>query len=986
MQRFLSSLLNRKWQGFKVIHHAVLPAREPRHGDLASPLPAPLRETLGQMGISHLYNHQANALDRIRAGENVVVATPTSSGKSLIYNLAVTESLLADPRGHALYLFPIKALSRDQLETAQTFFETAHREGAPARFQAAIYDGDTKPYQRAKIRQQHPHVLITNPDMLHYAMLAFHPKWEEFWRKLRFVVIDEMHTYRGIFGSHVAQILRRLQRVCRFYGSRPQFVLLSATIANPNELAAQLIGGEESSFAVVREHGAPQAKRHFVFLEPEDGTVGHASGMAAQLVARAAEAGLKTIAFTQSRKVTELVHMSVLRAVPKLAHRVSSYRAGFLPEERRHIEQQLASGSLAAVISTSALELGIDIGGLDLCILVGYPGTVMTTWQRGGRVGRGGQESAIVLIPQPDALDHYIIQHPEQFLESSYEIAVTDPDNEEILKAHLPCAAAEVPFEAAEIEGLGDTVRGVFRLLVQTGRILQTLDGAQWLSSASNPHRLIDIRSVGDSYTILKSSEVEGEKSTALGKNEGIRALKECHPGAIYLHRGETYHVEKLDLEKKVILVSATKAPYFTRVKSEKETEILEILSSKPSGNFVARLGRLRVTERILGYERRRISSQELLGASPLELPPQTFETVGFWIEIEPQLTKSIQSAKLHFMGGIHAVEHAVISMFPLFALCDRNDIGGISCPQHPQVGKDAIFIYDGHPGGIGLAARGFGIVPALLDKTKDLIASCSCSEGCPACIHSPKCGSGNKPLDKQAALAVLKYLTGEWDLSSPPAEEQSSIEDGQDSAATLPTSVASPARQPRIGFFDLETQRLANEVGGWHNKHLMRVSVAVLFDTHSGSFKTYREEDVAELIEHLKEMDLVVGFNVKSFDYEVLRAYTPFDFGRLKTFDILDEIRQRLGFRLSLDHLADKTLGKPKSSDGIQAVQWFREKKWEPLIQHCELDVELTRDLFYHALEKGFLVYSDRSGRLLRLLTPWNLDDLLQAPTISLI
>jgi DEAD/DEAH box helicase domain-containing protein len=974
IQRFLNSLLNLERQGFKVVHHAILPAKEPRHGVLDIPLPPVLQESLAQLGIPRLYCHQTFALDRIRAGENVVVATPTSSGKSLIYNLAVTEALLADPDRRALYLFPIKALSRDQLETLQSFFDRASSTQDRGRFQASIYDGDTTPYQRAKIRQHHPHVLITNPDMVHYALLPFHSKWEDFWKKLKFVVVDEMHTYRGIFGSHVAQVFRRLMRICRFYGSHPQFVLLSATISNPKELAAQLIGVDPSSITVVQDHGAPQAKRHFIFLEPDEGAAGHASSTAAHLVARASEAGLKTIAFTQSRRLTELVHMSVLRISPKLARRVSSYRAGFLPEERRGIEQQLASGSLAAVISTSALELGIDIGGLDLCILVGYPGTVMTTWQRGGRVGRSGQESAIVLIPQSDALDHYVIHHPEEFLKSSYEIAVTDPLNEEILKAHLPCAAAELPYETQEVERQGGTVRDVFNHLIQTGKLVQTADGLYWLSSSMNPHRQVDIRSVGDSFTILKDGQ--GERKVALGKNEGLRALKECHPGAIYLHRGESYHVEKLDLEKKVILVSPSRAPYFTRVKSEKETEILETLSSKPAANFVVRLGRLRVTERILGYERRRLFTQELLGANPLDLPPQTFETVGFWIEIEQVLAKSVQAAKLHFMGGIHAVEHALISMFPLFALCDRNDIGGISCPQHPQVGKGAIFIYDGHPGGIGLAARGYGIILALLDKTKDLIASCPCSEGCPACIHSPKCGSGNKPLDKPAALAVLKYLTGEWELGR--AIEGSSQQPDEPALSPAASPEVPATTAPRIGFFDLETQRLANEVGGWHNKHLMRVSVAVLYDTLSETFRVYKEEDVPSLIEHLQRMDLVVGFNITGFDYEVLKAYTPFDFSRLRTFDILEDIHQRLGFRLSLDHLAGNTLGTPKTSDGIQAVQWFRELQWESLIHHCEVDVALTRDLFYHAIEKGYLVYADRQGRLLRLTTPWRLAELL--------
>ncbi len=391
-------------------------------------------------GIRRLYRHQTNALESLRRGASVVVATPTASGKSLIYNIAVAEALLADSQQRALYLFPTKALSRDQLGTVSDFLTTMAGE-PPLR--AAIYDGDTNAYQRAKIRQQIPHVLLTNPDMLHYALLAYHAKWVDLWRHLRLVVVDEMHTYRGIFGSHVAQIIRRLRRICRFYGSDPQFALLSATIANPGELAEQLI---QRPVTVIQEHCAPQPKRHFLFLQPEESP----SAVAAHLVVLAARQGLKTIAFTQSRKLTELVHMSVQRMAPELRHKVSSYRAGFLPEERRVIEQNLASGSLSAVISTSALEVGIDIGILDLCILVGYPGTIMTTWQRGGRVGRGGQESAIILVPGEDALDQYIIHHPQEFLGSHYEVAVVDPDNPEILRAHLPCAAAELPLERTE--------------------------------------------------------------------------------------------------------------------------------------------------------------------------------------------------------------------------------------------------------------------------------------------------------------------------------------------------------------------------------------------------------------------------------------------------------------------------------------------------------------------------------------------------------
>lgn len=972
IQRFLANILRDTWDGFHVVHHEVLQDSPPVFGQTKTPLPEALQKALLKLSIPNLYAHQARALDAIREGGDIIIATPTSSGKSLVYNLAVLESLMAEPEGRALYLFPVKALSRDQQDALEELTGALAKTDPANQFRAAVYDGDTTPYRRTKLRQNHPHILITNPDMLHYALLPFHPKWEAFWKKLRFIVIDEMHTYRGIFGSHVAQVIRRLRRICRHYGSDPRFILLSATIANPEALAGQITGGE-GGFRLIEESTAPRAKRHFVFLESEPFSGVSSSTIAARLLVRAAEAGLKTIVFTQSRRNTEVVHMAVQRMAPRLASKVSAYRAGYLPEERRGIEQRLASDNLAGVISTSALELGIDIGGLDLCILVGYPGTVMNTWQRGGRVGRAGQESAILLLPQPDALDQYIVHHPADFLRSQYEIAVTDPYNAEILKAHLPCAASEIPFVEDEVEAAAPAVREVLEELTQTGEIRQSGEGDLWYSAIPSPHRHVDIRSIGASFSILRMTD-EG-KPIPLGRNDGVRALKECHPGAVYLHRGEPYIVQEMDLERRIVMVEPTHAPYFTRVKSDKDTEILEVLASRPEGNFVIRKGRLRVTENIVGYERRRMFSQELIGdMTPLDLPPQTFETVGFWIEIENALSKHLDRAGLQYMGGIHAVEHALISMFPLFALCDRNDLGGISHPVHPQIGKGAVFVYDGYPGGIGLAARGYQMITPLLRKTLELITSCECEEGCPACIHSPKCGNGNKPLDKHAAVAVLKYLLGDWNL----AEE---IPGSTEAAEPVPSPETKPevpmTPSINIGYLDIETQRLADEVGGWNNKHLMRVSVAVLYESASAMFHVYRENDLPRLFEKLGELDLIVGFNIIPFDYEVLKPYAVGGLPRDKTFDILTEVTKHLGHRLSLSHLGEATLGAPKGADGIQAVKWFREGAWEPLIEYCRQDVAITRDLFLHAVEKGYLLYTDRSKRLLRVQTPWKVEEL---------
>ncbi|MEJ5349141.1 MAG: DEAD/DEAH box helicase [Desulfosoma sp.] len=965
MKSFLKRLLTKDWKTARVAHHAVINAQEPRYAAPQDPFPQPIRQALHAMGIRRLYSHQAAALDHLRSGRHVVVATPTASGKSLIYNIAVTEALLEEPHSHALYLFPIKALSRDQLEALTTFFQAVP---SAVPLTAAVYDGDTANHQRAAIRQNPPHVLVTNPDMLHYALLPYHAKWQSFFQGLRYVVVDELHTYRGIFGSHVAQIFRRLRRITNLYGSHPQYVFLSATIGNPGELAQKLI---DQPVETVSQSGSPQSLRHFVFMETE----GPLATLAARITLEAVRSGLKTIVFTQSRRMTELVHMSLMRAAPDLASKVSSYRAGFLPSERRSIEQGLAAGRIAAVISTSALEMGIDIGGLDVCLLVGYPGTIMTTWQRGGRVGRSGRESAVILLPQPDALDQYIVRHPETFLDGSCETAVTDPDNPAIVAEHLPCAAAEIPLHAEETLPWNPARQQALMAATHRGSLVQSEDGQRWFAASSYPHRGVDIRSVGPSFTILSPNAQNNAQWIPIGTTDGVRAFKECHPGAVYLHRGRTYVVQSLDLEKRIARAVPENAEYYTWVKSEKETEILETLASKPCTAFVARLGRLRVRERILGYEKKRLFTQELLDFSPLDLPEQVFETVGFWVEIEEIIVEKIRRAGLHFMGGIHAMEHAAISMFPLFALCDRNDIGGISIPLHPQLGKSAVFIYDGYPEGIGLAARGYEIVESLLERTLELIETCSCDEGCPGCIHSPKCGAGNTPLDKAAALEILRYMLGRKPLKS----EDTRKEPQEEPQRVKLKDRTLERREAAIGFFDLETQNLAQDVGGWDYKHLMRVSVAVLYDHSRGEFEVFQEPDVPVLIERLHAFDLIVGFNIKHFDFQVLQVYTPKPLRALPAFDMLEVLRRQLGFRLSLDHLGEKTLGRKKTADGIQAVQWFRENQWDLLIRYCQEDVSLTRDLFFHALEKGYLVYEDRSGKRLRLSTPWDLEKILE-------
>jgi DEAD/DEAH box helicase domain-containing protein len=938
-------------------HYHYLPEKPVEYAVGDQGLSAPVLAALARLGIPRLYSHQGEALAAVRAGKNLLVATPTASGKTLIYNLPVLESLLQEPRGHALYLFPLKALEQDQLKTLQ---ELDAALPSPS-LTAAIYDGDTPPAQRQAIKAHPPHVLITNPDMLHMGLMPYHASWSGFFARLKFVVIDEVHTYRGIMGSHMAQVLRRLRRICAHYGSHPQFLLSSATIAQPDIFIRTLTGLDVD---IITESGAPQSGRHFIFLNPPGG----APVTASQIFAQAIRKGLSTICFTQARKLTELIHVWSQRLAPEMRRFISSYRAGFLPEERREIERDLASGKMRGVISTSALEMGIDIGGLDVCILVGYPGTMVTTWQRAGRVGRQGRDSLIVMVAQADALDQYFIKYPEEFFGRPMETAVVDPDNRFVVKAHLPCAAQELPLKAKGETYFDLTVHGpVVEELARERHLLHSAAGDAWFARARFPQKEVNIRGIGESFAIFQTG-----KKRPLGSIDGHRALRECHPGAIYLHKAQTWVVEKLDLARRNVWVNSVEPNYFTRIQTDKETEILEVLATRQVARFTAHIGRLKVTEHLLSYEKRRLPGQELLGQVELELPPQIFETVGMWLEIPDAVKNSVYAAGGHFMGGIHALEHVLISMFPLFALADRYDIGGISHPAHPQVGRAAIFIYDGYPGGVGLSARAYEILEELVRRALSLTAACPCEDGCPSCIHSPKCGSGNKPLDKEATLKIAALLLGEED-PEPPAEEL-----GLEVLA--PAAISGPEIEAgvpwfsnrKIGVLDLETCCSAADVGGWDQCHRMGVSLAVLHESHTGVATTYREHDLERLGQRLKKLHLIVGFNIKRFDYRVLQPYTKVNLAEVPTLDILEEVNALLGHRLSLNHLAEKTLGEKKTGDGLLALELYAAGKWEELESYCRQDVLLTHRLFAYGVRHGYLVYQHRQGALVRVPVDW--------------
>lgn len=1023
---YIAALLASAKMGGQVTHHRLLPGAEPVFAPSRLPWPRAIGNLLEERGV-RLYSHQALATDHIRAGHSVVVATPTASGKSLIYNLPVLERHLHDPDARALYLFPLKALAQDQLAAFTALTATWPEAARPT---AALYDGDTSDHFRRKIRRDPPTVLVSNPEMLHLGILPHHEQWAAFLAGLTHVVVDEAHTYRGVFGAHMAQVFRRLNRLAGRYGARPTYVLCTATVGNPGELASGLIGAGDSAPVVVEEpgamaetprpadapvvidtSGAPQGPRHFVFLNPEQSPATAAIDLLKAALAR----NLRTIVYCRSRRMTELVSLWAGSQSGPYKERISAYRAGFLPEERRSIEARMASGELLAVVSTSALELGIDIGGLDVCILVGYPGTVMATLQRGGRVGRAQQESAVIVVAGEDALDQYFARNPEDFFSRPPEKAVVNPDNEVILARHLECAAAELPLSADEPWLQSAGARRAVRELRKQSLLLQSADGRQWLAARKRPQRLVDLRGTGQSYSI------EDQAGAVIGSVDGFRAWRETHPGAVYLHRGRTYVIEEVDPGRAAIRAKEANVSWFTRTRGQKSTDILEETERLAIGRCLVCRGRLRITERITGYEKRATSGNRLLTIVPLDVPPQVFETEGLWYVIPDAVRAGLEERFLHFMGSIHALEHALIGLLPLQVMADRNDFGGISIPLHPQTGLPCVFVYDGLPGGAGLTRQAFAGARELLEATRRVVGACPCEDGCPSCVHSPKCGSGNRPISKQGALALLDELLapgGEGDALcrelriSPAPESLDGHLDGRLEANLNAGAGASPDIRPRetpgtpfanaprqekimenrpatpasspvpdslpvhipvppprhYVVFDVETRRSAAEVGGWHKAGQMGVSVTVLYDSLADDYFSYSQDELPALFERLRAAETVVGFNSLRFDYAVLTPFAPFELRALPSLDLLQRIKERLNYRISLDNLGQATLGEPKSADGLQALQWWKEGRCEEIAAYCRKDVDLTRRLYLFGLREGYLLFTNKAGQRVRV------------------
>ncbi len=700
-----------------------------------------LRNVLEERGITGLFSHQAAAIASVRRGENVVLMTPTASGKSLAYSIPVLEAIIAEGTTRALFIFPLKGLEQDQVKNLNDLSEALGL--GPV---GEVYDGDTPAERRREIRENLPSVIFTNPDMLHLAFLPFHRKWEGLFRSLKYVVIDEIHTYRGVFGSHVAQVLRRLRRICSHYGASPQFISASATIANPGSLAEDLIG---LPFSVITESGAPSAGKHFYFMSP----IESAYTLATKLFVQSMRAGNRTIVFTKARKITELIYTWALNYAPELREKISPYRAGFLSEERREIEERLFCGELLGVVSTSALELGVDIGGLDCCILCGYPGSVSSTWQRAGRVGRQSAESLVILVAIQDALDHYFMRHPGEFFTKSHEAAVIDPFNEHIMKKHLLCAAAELNLRHDEDVFDMQKASPVIATLVSEGLLVSGKKSGIWFNPVKMPQKDVGIRAVGERFALVS------EAGKVIGEVSGARVFREAFPGAVYLHRGKQYRVMELDIKKKKAVCRAVNLNYYTQPVSGDTTRIISTRETRRFDDRAFAWGRLRIVQKVMGYDTKRVADGKWISTTPLELPDHTFETEGLWTVLDRDTEREIEGRGFDLGGTLHAVEHTAIACLPLFALCDRGDIGGLSHTGFPDFNLPAIFIYDGHEGGVGLTRRALDIIPEWLAATLRILEECPCESGCPSCVQDAQCGNRNQPLDKQGA----KWLLREW-------------------------------------------------------------------------------------------------------------------------------------------------------------------------------------------------------------------------------
>jgi len=734
-----------------VTHLAHLDARAGSYGGWPGWADAGLLATLAGAGVTRPYRHQVAFAELAWSGRHAVVATGTASGKSLAYQLPVLCALLAEPGARALYLAPTKALAADQTRALRAL--------APPGVRLGGYDGDT-PQEERDWARAHAALVLTNPDMLHRGILPAHARWNRLLRGLRFVVVDECHAYRGVFGSHVSQVLRRLRRICEHYGAQPVFLLASATVASPADSAARLTGLD---VAEVSGDDSPRGAADVVFYEPplselrgENGAPARrpatleAAGLLADLVA----GGTRTLAFVRSRRGAETLAGAARDALaeidPALAGRVAAYRAGYLPEERRALERALRSGELRGMAATSALELGVDVSGLDAVVLAGYPGTLASFWQQIGRAGRAGQPSLAVLVARDDPLDTYLVHHPQAVLGQPVEATVLDPDNPYVLAPHLECAAHEMALTDADLALFGPGAPDVVVELTAAGRLRRRPTGWFWPDATRRPDA--DLRGSGGTPVAL----VEQDTGRVLGSVDAARADSTVHPGAVYVHQGATFLVDELDLEGGVAVLHAADPPFTTVARQLTEVRLADIVEWDDRCDVGWGLAVVDVTSRTVSFLRRRCGTGEVLGEEALDLPARQLRTRGVVFTVADPLLDTLGIGPAHVPGAAHAAEHAAIGLLPLFATCDRWDVGGVSTARHPDTGLATVVVYDGAPGGAGFAERGHSRGGAWLAATAAAVSGCGCPSGCPSCVQSPKCGNGNQPLDKARAVALL--------------------------------------------------------------------------------------------------------------------------------------------------------------------------------------------------------------------------------------
>jgi DEAD/DEAH box helicase domain-containing protein len=752
------------------IHHwEILPARPARFGELSLPLPDPIRAALDHQGITRLYTHQVQAIESLRGGLDSVITSGTASGKSVCYQVPVLERLLEEPGATALYLFPTKALAQDQLK-GLTRLSTGHPD-LMKMLVAGVYDGDTQPATRRRLRDT-ANLILSNPDMLHQGILPYHPKWARFLSRLRFVVVDEMHAYRGIFGSHVANVFRRLERIVAHLGGEFRYVLCSATIRNPGELAGLLTG---RSVEVVDDDGSPRGEKHFVFWNPphlDESRIERRSsnGEGCALFTGLVEHGAQAIAFTKSRVAAELVYRyareRLARVEPGLEERVRPYRGGYLPEERRRIEKALFTGELKGVVSTNALELGVDIGGLDAVVMIGAPPTLASAWQQAGRAGRKARAALAILVAYNETVDQYLMRHPEYFFGRSPEAAVIDPHNPYILAQQLACAAYELPLTPEDASAFGPQTGSVLEALEEAGET-RVIDGRAYWARSDFPGARVSLRTISDdTYTIMDRTR----DHAVIGTVDAISGLELVYPEAIYLHEGETYYVRELDLEQKTAFVEPRQVDYYTQPVLDTNIRVRSELKLEDWRGEPVRFGELTYSWQTVAMKKVQFHSLDSIGYHPLELPRLTLETSGFWLAPGPEAWSAVARHGLNPVEGLSGVRNLFITLLSMLSMCDPADLGGMI--DSSNLGRPALFVFDRYPGGLGFAEQGYARLEELARAALEHLEACECGTGCPSCVGLPLLRPAQQQdpdlqhargiPGKEAARALLRHWLGE--------------------------------------------------------------------------------------------------------------------------------------------------------------------------------------------------------------------------------